>query len=138
MIKNKVKADDNGTMEVLAQAIRDIGERLDDIEEKRDASGVARLLITERLYNTDRKHLPELTRISLRMVDPLSLADTAAAVLDEDVQEGKTSLGQKRQESIYRHLRSVGGKLLNDASELAKEQTRTAEVEAAEQWEAGK
>lgn len=133
----KIKRDNgnDGGMEALSKAFsdfsRDIGERLDYIESKKDASQQARLEIIQRLYNTDNEHLPELTRISLRMVDPLSLADTAAAILSPAVQSGEITLGQIRRVSMYRHLRSVKGDFIEKAAQISLEQVRTSEEEAA-------
>ena len=56
------------------------------------------------------------------MVDPFSLADTCAAILDPLVLSGKVSLGQVRRLSIYKHVRSVKGNLLEKCSKLAERQ----------------
>lgn len=106
----------------VAEQQQEFGERLDELDRKSSAAGEAQLLVAKRVFDTDRKHLPEMTVISLRMVNPFSLADACASILDDDVQEGRVTLGQIRRESIYRHLRSVKGNLLQKGSELAMQQ----------------
>ena len=130
--------DGNGAMsaEDLAAALKalvamqqEVAERLEDLESKKDLGGEAKLLIATRVFDTDREHLPEMTNIPLRAVKPYSLADMSARILDPDVQCGRVTLGQIRRESVYRHLRSVKGNLLDKGTQLAMEETKQAEVE---------
>lgn len=138
LTKRLKKKDDNGDMPggQLAEALKaltamqqDVRDRLDELESKKDLGGEARLLIATRVFDTDREHLPEMTNIPLRAVKPYSLADMSARILDPDVQCGKVTLGQIRRESVYRHLRSVRGNLLDKGTQLAMEQTKQAELE---------
>jgi len=140
------KKEDNGNMsgDQLADALKalmalqqEVSERLEELESKKDLGGEARLLIATRVFDTDREHLPEMTNIPLRAVKPYSLADMSARILDPDVQCGKVTLGQIRRESVYRHLRSVRGNLLDKGTQLAMEQTRQAEMEEAEKMDIG-
>ena len=143
MLKDKK---DNGSLsgEELAVAIKALAasqqetlERLEELETKKDLGGEAKLLIAKRVFDTDRVHLPEMTILPIRAVRSYSLADMSAAILNPDVQCGKVTLGQVRRESVYRHLRSVKGYLLDKGSDLAVEQTRQTDLEDAEQRELG-
>ena len=138
---------DNGDMsaEDLAAALKalatlqqEVVERLEDLESKKDLGGEAKLLIATRVFDTDRVHLPEMTNIPLRAVKPYSLADMSASILNPDVQCGRVTLGQIRRESVYRHLRSVRGNLLDKGTQLAMEQTKQAEMEESEKFELGR
>ena len=140
------KKDGNGAMsaEELADALKalaamqqEVAERLEDLETKKDLGGEAKLLIATRVFDTDRAHLPEMTNIPLRAVKPYSLADMSARVLDPDVQCGRVTLGQIRRESVYRHLRSVRGNLLDKGTQLAMEQTKQDGLEEADKMELG-
>lgn len=124
-------------LRALSSLIQEVSERLEDMESKKDLTGEARLLIAQRVFDTDRVHLPEMTILPLRTVRPYSLADMSASILNPDVQSGKVSLGQIRRESIYRHLRSVQGTLLDKGYNLAMEQSRQADIQDGETSELG-
>lgn len=117
----------NGQLEAVLNAITDLNERIDYIENKKDAKGQATLLIADRMFNTDRKHLPEMANNSLRTIRPLADSDTAGSVLNPEVQSGKTTMAETWKESYYRHMRGLKGNLMGLAKELALEQTRSAE-----------
>ena len=144
--KGKEKTpDNNGHYQAIADSLQALGklqqemsERLEELEHKKDLGGEAKLLIAQRVFDTDRKHLPEMTVLPIRAVRSYSLADMSASVLDPDVQCGLVTLGQIRRESIYRHLRSVRGNLLEKGHLQAMEQAKQAEMEATEEWETGK
>lgn len=129
----KKKDESNGTLDALARAVKDIQQQLEYLHEKqdkKDSTGEAKLFMAQQVYNTPREKLGEFSRISLRMVDPFSLADAAHSILDEDVQIGLVSLGQKRRESLLRYMRSVGtNNLLEKGTTHALEQTRSEEIE---------
>ena len=134
----------SGQIEHLAEALRLIAvsqteslERLEELETKKDLGGEARLLIAHRVFDTDRSHLREMTILPIRAVRAYSLADMSASILDPEVQCGKVTLGQVRRESVYRHLRSVKGNLLEKGTQLAMEQTRQAELEESQQLDLG-
>lgn len=135
MVKQEVAAGGNHQtsaevleiVESLRKSVADIVEQVNDLAEKKDGSGQTQLFIARSMLDTERKHLPEMTRLYLRSVRPCSLADMASSVFDPSVQAGIVTLGQVRRESVYRHMRSVGGDLLNKTSELAMEQLRVSE-----------
>jgi hypothetical protein len=123
----------NTPMEVLdavasiRKAVSDLVEQVNDLATKKDASGETQLFIARSMLNTEREHLPEMTRLYLRSVRTCSLGDMSAGILDPYVQAGIIGPCQIRRDSYYRHMRSVGGDLLNKASELAMEQLRVTE-----------
>jgi len=126
------------SLQALAKSQQETSDRLEELEHKKDAGGEAKLFIAQRVFDTDRAHLSEMTVIPLRSVSPYSLADMSASVLDPAIQCGQVTLGQIRRESVYRHLRSVRGNLLEKGHQQALEQAKQAEVEATEEWETGK
>jgi len=128
---------------IVAEAVKpiqkEVKERFEEMEKKQEGAGQAQVIAAKMVYDTPREQKRRFTRISLRMVDPFSLADACHAILDEDVQKGKTSLGQIRRESIYDHLNSVQGQLRDKASELAMQQEQNkAEGMAFEEANMGK
>lgn len=133
MIKKKAEQEGNGTLDALLKVVKDLQQQVEylhDKQERKDSTGEAKLFMAQQTYNTPREKLAEFSRISLRMVDPFGLADTAHSIFDPDVQAGEVSLGQKRRESILRHMRSVGtNNLLEKATTHALEQTRSEEME---------
>jgi hypothetical protein len=120
-------ADLVATIQALAKGQQNLLDRIEDMESKRGADGRAKLFMAQMVYDTDRRHLPEMTSIPLRAVRPYSLADMSAAILDPEVQCGTVTLGQIRRESIYRHLRSVKGNLLEKGAEQVKVETTSNE-----------
>jgi hypothetical protein len=114
-------------IESFRKEAADVIQEMRDVAEKRDGAGQATLFIAKSMLDTDRKHLPEMTRLYLRSVRPCSLADMSSSVFDPYVQAGIVTLGQIRRDSVYRHMRSVGGDLLNKAAELAMEQLRVSD-----------
>jgi len=109
-------------LEPIIKTQRDIEERQDEADRRSSVSNAAQLLVAERVFNTDRRHLPEMTVVSLRMIDPLRLAGVCAAVLDDEVQDGVVSLGEISSELVLRYLRSVKGNLVQKGFELALRQ----------------
>jgi len=104
---------------------QEVRDRFEELEKKKDGSNQANVIAAKMVYDTPMNQKRRFTRISLRMVDPFSLADACHAVLEDDVQKGKVSLGQIRRESIYDHLNSVQGELRNKATELALQQEQS-------------
>lgn len=135
-----------GLATALAEAFKPIQEfqkeardRFEELEKKKDGSNQANVIAAKMVYDTPTNQKRRFTRISLRMVDPFSLADACHAVLDQDVQKGIMSLGQIRRESIYDHLNSVQGELRNKATELALQQEQNkAEGNAFDEAQMGK
>jgi len=131
---------------IVAQALKpmqdfqqEVRDRFEELEKKRDGSNQANVIAAKMVYDTPMNQKRRFTRISLRMVDPFSLADACHAVLDGDVQSGETSLGQIRRESIYDHLNSVQGQLRDKATELALQQEQNrAEGAAFEEAQMGR
>lgn len=112
-------------MKPMQEFQKEARERFEDLEKNKNAAGQAQLLLAKMVFDTPVRNKRAFTAISLRMVDPFSLADTCAAVLTEEVQSGKMSLGQIRRESIYDHLKSVGARLLLKGAELAMQQEQS-------------
>jgi hypothetical protein len=124
--------------EQLGSFKQEVRDRLGELE-KKDGSNPAQVIAATQVYKTPREEKRRFTRISLRMVDPFSLADACHAVLNDDVQKGRTSLGEIRRESIYDHLNSVQGQLRDKAAELALQQEQNrAEGTAFEEANMGK
>lgn len=138
MIKGKPK--DNGTNEeAILRAIQDLNDRIDDLDSKRSSGDMARLFIANRIFDTDRSHLRELTGVPLRAVREFANADTVGSVLDPDVQSGQVTLGEIWRESHHRYMRSVKYNLLEKGKELAMEQARTEGHEVpGQEWDTGK
>ena len=119
----KLQAEDN------ARLTRELIARVEEAEAKKDAGGQAKLFMAQHLFNTPIEHLSEMTKLAVRSVRMYSLGDMSASVLDPDVQMGDMSLQEVRRVSYYRHMRSVGGDLMNKGSDLAMEQMRATEQE---------
>jgi len=136
----------NGSIEALLEQqieafnnfARDVNQRFEDMERKQDSSGAAKLLIANRMFDTDSEHLPEMSNNPLRTIRPLADAATAAAILDDDVQSGKKSLGCVWRDSYYRHMRGLRGNLLEKAKDLAMEEARSVEKEPYDESSLGK
>lgn len=130
MLKNNAKETlkeipEDGVVELLTKIgsqLGEFGERLDEIEKKGSSPNEAQVIAAKCVYMPTNQQLSEMTNISLRMVNPLSLADACASVLDDDVQDGLITLGQIRRLAIYRLLRSVKGNLLEKGAKLAEQQ----------------
>lgn len=148
MIKKKKttpQSNNSQTNELLAQVVasqqtilsnqQDLNDRIDDIE-KKSGDGGARLLIAERMFNTDSEHLPELTIMPLRAVRPYSRAMAAASIMDDEVQKGKKSLATIRREAVFRLMRSVKGNFAEKGVRLAEQQAAS-EGEKGEEYSAG-
>jgi len=125
----KNKEPKNGTMEAalqrLDQFMVDVNDRLDAMERNKDASGMARLYIAQRLFDPDEVHLPEMSNNPLRTIRPMADAHTAGSILNPKVQRGEISLSQVWRNSYYIHMRGLRGNLSEKAKELALEEVRT-------------
>lgn len=126
------------TQKEQADEQQDIKDQLNEVEKGQAKHEDAATVVTKSVYTPDREHLPEFTIITARMVDPFALADACAAFARDDVRSGKVSIGQVRQESIYRHLRSMKGKLLEKGADhaLQMEQNRS-EASTSTPWAVG-
>ena len=109
-------------IQLLARGVEEALGRLGELEKDNRSDG-AQVIAAKLVYDTPRERLGEFTRMSLRMVEPLSLAATCAAILSPAVQTGKVTLGEIRRIKIFELLRSVGGdNLLNKGAKLAEQQ----------------
>ena len=132
--KDKDETQDNGSIGALiaafAQFKEDVGARFDELEQGKDASGQAKLYIAQMLFNPDSKHLSEMSNNPLRTIRPLADAVTAGSILDDDVQSGEKTLGEKWRESYHTNMRGLRGNLMEKAKELALEQVKGEREEA--------
>ena len=144
--KKKEETQDNGNhqgelitmLEAFGQLTKELTERVEELETKKDAGGEAKLFMAQHVFNTPIEHLPEMTTLAIRSVRMYSLGDMSGSVLDPDVQMGDMSLQEVRRVSYYRHMRSVGGNLMNKGAELAMEQVKSTELESGQELESGK
>jgi len=141
-LESEDESSNSEDLKSMLQAIianqQELKERLDEFEEGKDKNhgNEALLRMVNFLYDTDDKHIPELTRIPLQTAQPLALGMTLDSIFDEDVQDGTTSLSQKLRLYYFRLMRSVGGVHLGRGIRLAEEQA-AAETEKAEELELG-
>ena len=124
-------------LQQMAKNQADIEDHIQEIERNQEESHDPSYIVAKNVYDTDRKHLPEYTVITPRMVDPMALSDTCAAMLNPLVLSGQVSLGEIRQESIYRHLRSLRGNLLEKASQHALSQEQNKAEDSVKPWNVG-
>jgi len=119
-----VDGDDKEMVGLLRQVLHKQQEQDEQIAElaAKDVTGQAKLLIASLAYDTPDNRLPELSRIPLTMVDPLVTDMALDALLDEDVLEGRKSLGEVETKAYLQLMRSVGGEHLKKARETAEEE----------------
>ena len=118
---------DGQALQMIMQAVQQMTERLDYLENRKEAGDVAKLYIANRMFNTDPNHLRELTIVPLRGVKSLANSDTVGSILMPAVQSGDVTLAQVWKESHHRYMRSVKGNLLEKGKELALEEARQSE-----------
>jgi len=142
MLKKK-KIETNGDNTEIAEILKSIVgqqkelvDRIGDLEKRNTSSALALLQMVNFLYDTDDKHLPELTRIPVQAVRPHALGMMLESLLDEDVQSGEVPLSRKLRNYYFRLMRSVGGVHLGRGVRLAEEQA-AAEAEKTEEMELG-
>ena len=125
-------------LQTIINSQQEQAERLDELEEGKgkNDTGEALLRMVNFLYNTDDKHILELTRIPMQTAQPLALGMTLDSLMDDDVQSGEVSLSTKLRLYYFRLMRSVGGVHLGRGIRLAEEQA-AAEAEKAEEFELG-
>lgn len=125
MIKDKdekpAKPSGNGdkSAEIL-EALRNVAsnqsvltDRLADVEERLDGAATANeaiLKLVNLFYNTDDKHIIELSHISPLAARPFAGALTLDMLTDPDVQSGKLSLNKALILNYLRLQRSVRGR----------------------------
>lgn len=116
---------------------KELSNRLGELEDKKTTTSADALLRMVNLtYDTDDKHLPELTRIPLNSARPLSIGIMLESIFDPDVQAGLVPLSSKLRNAYFRLMRSVGGVHLGRGVRLAEEQAAS-EAESAEERELG-
>lgn len=115
---------------------RDLSQRLDDMEQKATSQNSQALLrMVNFLYDTDDKHISELTRIPLNAVRPFALGMALESILDPNY-DSSVPLSQVVRNNYMRLMRSVGGVHLGRGLRLAEEQAQAA-AEEAEEMELG-
>jgi hypothetical protein len=138
----KVKGNPNSKDKVaeLLQTIlnnqKELVDRLEAVEKGKVTSADSLLKMVNFLYDTDDKHLPELTRLPINAVSAHAFGMCLESIFDEDVQSGKVPLSSKLRNHYFRLLRSVGGVHLGRGVRLAEEQAQS-EAEEAEEMELG-
>lgn len=124
--------------QTLIRGVEEALERVEELEKKGSRSDGAQVIAARQAYATPPENLSEYTIMSLRMVDPFSLADACHSILSPEVQSGEVSLSEIRRRSIYKHLRSVKGYLLDRCTKLAEQQEVNKMEGVGEPWEVGK
>ena len=124
--------------QTMIRGVEEALGRLDELDKKGNRTDGAQIIAAKQAYATPPENLCEYTIMSLRMVDPFSLADACHSILSPDVQSGAVSLSEIRRRSIYKHLRSVKGYLLDRCTKLAEQQEVSKTEGANEPWEVGK
>jgi len=120
---------------MLAQQVvlKELTERLEDIEKGKDNGTSAALLrMVNFMYDTDDAHIPELTRIPIQAARPLAYAMGLDSLLHRKTQKDGKSLSERIRLHYYRLMRSVGGVHLGRGVRLAEEQAAAAAEEAEE------
>ena len=142
----KPKKDDNKEVEELEQSdsqrilalleniSRQQGELQERVEEleKSTTNADASIHMMNFLYNTDDKHLPELTRIPIQAVRPHALGMMLESLFDPEVQSGEVPLSRILRNAQFRLMRSVGGIHLGRGVRLAEQQAEAEQEQAAE------
>ena len=123
-------------LQTVLQSQKDIVDRMEAMEKGKVTSADSLLKMVNFLYDTDDKHLPELTRLPINAVSAHAFGMCLESIFDEDVQSGKVPLSSKLRNYYFRLLRSVGGVHLGRGVRLAEEQAQS-ESEAAEEMELG-
>lgn len=126
-----------GLVESMVTGQKELTERIEDLEKSNAASSADAILrMINLMYDTDDKHLPELTRIPINAVRPHAYGMMLEALFDEDVQSGKVPLSRVLRLAQFRLMRSVGGVHLGRGVRLAEEQA-SAESEKTDELELG-
>lgn len=140
-VKKSRKDDGNTELRTLIQTIinqqQELSERLNEMEKRNTTTSADALIRMVNLtYDTDDRHLPELTRIPINAARPHALGMMLESLFDEDIQQGTIPLSRKLRNYYFRLMRSVGGIHLGRGVRLAESQAE-AEEEKAEEMELG-
>lgn len=135
----KPKKKDDGLYDLIQQVSRqqkDLADRLDAMEKKKQPTGEAALRLVNLTYNTDDEHLPELTRVPIQAVRPHALGMMLESIFDDDIQSGEVPLSRKLRNYYFRLMRSVHGEHLARGTQIAENQIQN-ESEAEEELDLG-
>lgn len=129
-------------MKQLLNQVKDMQERLDYYENRRDGGGVnpnesAALRMVNLTYDTDDQHLPELTRIPIQAASVHALGMTLESLTEEGVINLQQPLSRILRNNYFRLMRSVNGTHLGRGVRLAEEQASAAQEDKAEEREFG-
>lgn len=118
-------------LENISRQQGELQERVEELE-KSTTSADASIHMMNFLYNTDDKHLPELTRIPIQSVRPHALGMMLESLFDPEVQSGEVPLSRILRNAQFRLMRSVGGIHLGRGVRLAEQQAEAEQEQAAE------
>ena len=121
----------------IVQKLQDHDMQFSELEKGQDNAGKAQLMVAERVFNTDREHLLEMSNIpSMQPIRAFALSIVCSSVLNKKVLSGEVSLSDVHLDAILRGFRGFKGKLQELAAQQAmKEQegkAETGQFEAAE------
>lgn len=139
---SKSNGDSNSQIKELLNTLisqnKELVERIEELESKKaNINSEAMLRLVNFLFDTDEKHLPELTRISsMQSVRLHAYGMMLEARFDPDVQNGTVPLSRKLREYLFRLSRSFGGIHLGTGIQLAQNQA-AAEAEKVEEYNMG-
>jgi len=147
-IKNNGNGDGHAnlqtTLELLLQNQQELNDRLSDIEETKHSEageGAALVKLANMYFNTDDKHITELSFISPLAARPFAEAMALDAMTTEEVRSGKISLNKLLILNYLRLQRSVHGRLIGIGTSAMQEQISAAtskEEEDMDTFQAGK
>lgn len=109
-------------LNIVLRNQKDINDRLDDNEKKNIAQEKALLQMVNFLYDTDDKHIPELTRIPVQAARPFALGMGLETILDPAYAD--IPLSKTVRLHYMRLMRSVGGVHLGRGLRLAEDQAQ--------------
>lgn len=121
-------------LKIVMQNQQDINDRLDNNERKSIANEKALLQMVNFLYDTDDKHIPELTRIPVAAARPFALGMALETILDDATKD--IPLSKTVRLNYMRLMRSVGGIHLGRGLRLAEDQAQ-AVADASEEMDLG-
>ena len=118
-------------LKALIENQNKLQERLDYIEgNNANINSKALLQMVNFLYDTDDKHISELSRIPVTSARPLAYGMALEAILDPKMKD--IPLSQVLRNNYLRLMRSVGGIHLGRGLRLAEDQAAAAAEEAEE------
>lgn len=130
---------DGEVLQAIANNLALLTDRLDDIEDRvqqNAAAGQALLQMVNLFYDTNDKHITELSYISPLASRPFAEALTMDALLDPDVKSGEVSLNKKLILNFLRLQRSVKGRHFALGMPVLQEQVTAQTEKDADEFEA--